>query len=175
MCPSLASGFTLTSQLRSPQQVRRVSRSALTAAARGTGKQMSGSRAESLCHFFDSIVSSSSPVRADPSEQRVSQWAKAPLLATDRSVSHCGLDTASTHAPIGLMVASKIDFRRSVSYPEPVIAGLSIAKLGKTSVTYRVGVWAAHVATEPRFKSPPAEWHGLEPVNDVRRSLTAPS
>ena len=92
-------------------------------------------------------------------------------LSVDLPVSHCGLDTASTSAPIGLMVSSKIDFRRSVSYPEPLIAGLSIAKLGKTSVTYRVGVWAAHVADTRRFDSPPAEWHGLEPVNDVRVAL----
>lgn len=66
------------------------------------------------------------------------------------------------------MVASKIDFRRSVSYPEPMIAGLSIAKLGKTSVTYRVGVWAAHSASKSRFQHPPAEWNGIEPVHDVR-------
>jgi hypothetical protein len=49
-------------------------------------------------------------------------------------IKHAGFDPKG--AVIGLCVASSCSFYAPLSYPEVVLAGLRISKLGKTSVTY---------------------------------------
>ncbi|KAI8638245.1 HotDog domain-containing protein [Parasitella parasitica] len=58
-------------------------------------------------------------------------------------IKKCGLDTSSDNKtkPIGLVVASQANFYASASYPNLIHAGLSISKIGRSSVTYRVGIF----------------------------------
>ncbi len=44
---------------------------------------------------------------------------------------------------IGVCVESQCRFLRSVAFPEKLEAGLRVAKLGKSSVTYEIGIFAA--------------------------------
>ena len=75
-------------------------------------------------------------------------------------IVHCGLDpfnaasssssppttTAPTNAPpkasqIGLVVSSYCDYFASVAFPDVLDLGLRVVKMGKSSVTYEVGVF----------------------------------
>ncbi|KAI7898302.1 HotDog domain-containing protein [Cokeromyces recurvatus] len=57
-------------------------------------------------------------------------------------IKHCGLQPGNiSNKPIGLVVASQANFYASASYPSIIDAGLSIAKIGNSSVTYRVGIF----------------------------------
>lgn len=48
------------------------------------------------------------------------------------------------HGPaIGLAVETMCHFHRPLTYPEPVHAGLRVGKLGRSSVRYEVGLFAA--------------------------------
>jgi acyl-CoA thioester hydrolase len=49
---------------------------------------------------------------------------------------------------IGLAVESMYRFHQSLAYPDPVDAGLRVGKLGRSSVRYEVGLFAAR-ADEP--------------------------
>ncbi|KAI9270360.1 thioesterase thiol ester dehydrase-isomerase [Phascolomyces articulosus] len=58
-------------------------------------------------------------------------------------IRHCQLnpqDTTKTR-PIGLVIASSANFYAPASYPSLLTAGLSITKMGRSSVTYRVGIF----------------------------------
>ena len=55
-------------------------------------------------------------------------------------MEHCGLHPA-TSKQIGLVVHSGCDFFGSVAFPMVVDLALRINKLGKSSVTYEVGVF----------------------------------
>ena len=46
-------------------------------------------------------------------------------------------------AVIGLAIETMCRFHRPLSYPEPVDAGLRVGKLGRTSVRYEIGLFAA--------------------------------
>ena len=52
-----------------------------------------------------------------------------------------GLDIAGG-AVIGLCVESRCTYRKAIAFPEDVDAGLRVAKLGRSSVTYEVGIFA---------------------------------
>jgi len=69
-------------------------------------------------HFFDSIIN-------------------------EYLIRYCSLKPASSDEPIGLIVSTSINYIRSVSYPSPVLAALSISRIGRTSVTYKVGLFEA--------------------------------
>ncbi|EFR04812.1 thioesterase [Nannizzia gypsea CBS 118893] len=66
-------------------------------------------------------------------------------------ISHCGLNpftssssaqnTATESAQIGLVVSSYCDYFASVAFPDVLELGLRVVKLGKSSVTYEVGVF----------------------------------
>jgi acyl-CoA thioester hydrolase len=56
-------------------------------------------------------------------------------------IKNCGLDPSSTTKAIGLVVASQANFYASASYPNLITAGLTVSKIGKSSVTYRVGIF----------------------------------
>ena len=55
-------------------------------------------------------------------------------------IEHCGRDP-TTSDQVGLVVHSYCDFFRSVGFPAVVDLGLRVNKLGKSSVTYEVGVF----------------------------------
>ena len=56
--------------------------------------------------------------------------------------------------PIGLVVETGCRYARPLAYPEPVEIGLAVEKLGRSSVEYRLGVFAKgadEAAAEGRF------------------------
>ena len=56
--------------------------------------------------------------------------------------------------PIGLVVETGCRYAAPLAYPEPVEIGLGVERLGTSSVTYRLGVFAkgaAHAAAEGHF------------------------
>lgn len=55
-------------------------------------------------------------------------------------IEHCGL-RPSASPQIGLVVHSNADYFGSVGFPSTVDLGLRVNKLGKSSVTYEVGVF----------------------------------
>ena len=55
-------------------------------------------------------------------------------------IEHCGCKPPSSGS-IGLVVSSRADFFGSVAFPSIVDLGLRVNKLGKSSVTYEVGVF----------------------------------
>ncbi|KAI7880362.1 Thioesterase/thiol ester dehydrase-isomerase [Lichtheimia hyalospora FSU 10163] len=58
-------------------------------------------------------------------------------------IRKCGLDPLDTSKtkPIGLVIASSANFYAPASYPNLLQAGLCITKIGRSSVTYRVGIF----------------------------------
>ncbi|KAI8063760.1 HotDog domain-containing protein [Gongronella butleri] len=64
-------------------------------------------------------------------------------IVNEYLIRHCGLepqDTTKTK-PIGLVVNSSANFYAPASYPSVIQAGLAIAKTGRSSVQYRVGLF----------------------------------
>lgn len=61
-------------------------------------------------------------------------------IINDYLAKHCGVQAASSPV-IGLVATSYSDFYRPVGYPQVLELGLRVSKLGKTSVTYEVGVF----------------------------------
>ena len=55
-------------------------------------------------------------------------------------IEHCGL-SPPTSPQIGLVVHSECDYFGSVAFPSVVDLGLRVNSLGKSSVTYEVGVF----------------------------------
>ena len=56
-------------------------------------------------------------------------------------IAEGGLDIACGTV-IGLCVESQCRYRRPVAFPEDVDAGLRVKKIGRSSVTYEVGIFA---------------------------------
>jgi acyl-CoA thioester hydrolase len=56
-------------------------------------------------------------------------------------IAEGGLDIARG-AVIGLCVESRCRYRKPIAFPDDVDAGLRVAKLGRSSVTYEVGIFA---------------------------------
>ena len=80
----------------------------------------------------------------------------------NRYLIEAGLDI---HGPvIGLCVESQCRFLRPLAFPGPVEAGLRVARLGKSSVTYEVGIFGdeglaalgsfVHVFVDSRTRRP---------------------
>jgi len=53
-----------------------------------------------------------------------------------------GLLDIESGDPIGLVVETGCRYAASLTYPEPVEIGLGVERLGNSSVTYRIGVFA---------------------------------
>jgi acyl-CoA thioester hydrolase len=53
-----------------------------------------------------------------------------------------GLLDVAAGDPIGLVVETGCRYAQSLAYPEPVEIGLGVERLGTSSVTYRLGVFA---------------------------------
>ena len=56
-----------------------------------------------------------------------------------------GLDIAAGEV-IGLCVESQCRFHAPLTFPETIEAGLRVAKLGRTSVRYEIGLFRQHIA-----------------------------
>lgn len=55
--------------------------------------------------------------------------------------SHCNWDPA-THSQIGLVVSSSTEYYEIVDgFPHPITVGLSVSKLGNSSVEFQIGVF----------------------------------
>ncbi|BFZ65288.1 hypothetical protein YB2330_006453 [Saitoella coloradoensis] len=65
-------------------------------------------------------------------------------IANEYLVNHCGMDPERSEL-VGLMVASRVRFYAPMTFPGPgggeITLGLSVSKIGRTSVEYRIGVW----------------------------------
>ncbi len=81
--------------------------------------------------------------------------------------------------PIGLVVETGCRYARPLSYPQPVELGLSVEKVGGSSVTYLLGVFAKgseEAAAEGRFVHVYVDRQSRKPVpvpEEWRRALTA--
>jgi acyl-CoA thioester hydrolase len=65
-----------------------------------------------------------------------------------------GLLDVAAGDPIGLVVETGCRYATPLAYPEPVEIGLAVERLGSSSVTYRLGVFAkdgAQAAAEGHF------------------------
>ena len=73
--------------------------------------------------------------------------------------------------PIGLVVETGCRYARSLAYPQPVELGLAIESVGKSSVRYRLGVFAKN---DPE---PAAEGHFVHVYvgRDSRRPVELPA
>ena len=56
-------------------------------------------------------------------------------------IENAGLDVITSDV-IGLVVETHCNYFKSVSFPEKVLAGVRIAKLGSSSVRYEVGIFS---------------------------------
>jgi acyl-CoA thioester hydrolase len=61
-------------------------------------------------------------------------------IVNDYLARHCGVRATSSPV-IGLVVTSFSDFYRPVGYPQVLELGLRASKLGRSSVTYEIGVF----------------------------------
>ena len=94
-------------------------------------------------------------------------------------MAHCGLQPGAS-AHIGLVVASHCTYFASLAFPDVLELGLAVRKLGRSSVTYEVGVFRAgeeavkavggfvHVFVERDGRRPVAELD-----DEMRRGLEA--
>ncbi|TDL15071.1 thioesterase [Rickenella mellea] len=59
-------------------------------------------------------------------------------------IAHCGISPSSpdSSSPIGLVVSSHCEFFQPLSFPQTLVLGLRVNKLGRTSVEYEVGVFS---------------------------------
>ncbi|KAI8582341.1 hypothetical protein K450DRAFT_228533 [Umbelopsis ramanniana AG] len=81
-------------------------------------------------------------------------------------IDKCDLQPLSITSPIGLVVTSSANFFKPVSFPAVIEAGLAVTKIGKSSVTYKVGIFErgsqqasvvggfTHVFVEPKHRKP---------------------
>jgi len=68
-------------------------------------------------------------------------------LINEYLVRVCGLKPLSASEPIGLVVASSFKYALSLEFPRPILAGLSVTKLGRSSVTYAVALFSAEISS----------------------------
>lgn len=78
-----------------------------------------------------------------------------------------GLLDIAAGDPIGLVVATSCDYFEPLAFPGDVEVGLATDRLGRSSVTYRLGVFPAggqRAAAEGRFTHVCASRAGRSPV-----------
>jgi acyl-CoA thioester hydrolase len=95
-----------------------------------------------------------------------------------------GLLDLAASAMVGLVVETGCTYFESVAFPEPLEAGVAVARLGRSSVRYEVGIFKAgaglvsaqghfvHVYVD-RASQRPVDIPG--PVRDALTALTIPS
>ena len=93
-----------------------------------------------------------------------------------------GLLDIAAGDPIALVVETRCTYSAQLTFPEPVEVGLAVGKIGRSSVRYRIGVFAAgaasaaaegdfvHVLVDRASRRPveiPADWRAkLEGIAD---------
>ncbi|ORY80448.1 thioesterase superfamily protein [Protomyces lactucae-debilis] len=87
-------------------------------------------------------------------------------IANKYLILHAGLDPQSATEPIGLVIASGCRYFAPLEFPDELIGGLTVGKLGKTSVTYHIAVFKegndtaaaaghfTHVFVNPKTRRP---------------------
>jgi acyl-CoA thioester hydrolase len=81
--------------------------------------------------------------------------------------------------PIGLVVETGCTFARSVAFPQPILMGLAVERIGRSSVRYRLGVFtkdSEEPAAEGHFIHVYVGRESRKPVpvpDDWRRALEA--
>jgi len=91
-------------------------------------------------------------------------------------IAEGGLDIARGSA-IGLCVESRCRYRKAIAFPDDVDAGLRVAKVGRSSVTYEIGIFACgekDAAAEGSFVHVFVEREGRRPTpipDPLRRAL----
>ena len=79
--------------------------------------------------------------------------------------------------PIGLVVETRCSFSTPLAFPQPVEVGLAVAALGRSSIRYRIGIFAkgsAGAAAEGEFVHVVVDRASRRPVDiptDWRRKL----
>ncbi|KAK4052760.1 hypothetical protein OIV83_002047 [Microbotryomycetes sp. JL201] len=99
--------------------------------------------------YFDSIVNQYMRKSNSRSFSRSSSTKLMPKISRRLTVHHVG--TQLPHpaglrrmtTPLGLAISSTTTFTASLSYPNPVIGALAVDQLGNSSVTWKVGLFAA--------------------------------
>lgn len=61
--------------------------------------------------------------------------------AVNRHLIEAGLLDPVTSKIVGLVIATSCDYFSSVAFPDKLDVGLSVVKLGRSSVTYRLGLF----------------------------------
>ena len=81
-----------------------------------------------------------------------------------------GLLDIAAGDPIGLVVETGCRYASSLAYPQPVEIGLGVARIGRSSVAYRLGVFP------PGSDAPAAEGHFVHVYvgRDSRRPVDVP-
>ncbi|KAI8384934.1 HotDog domain-containing protein [Radiomyces spectabilis] len=81
-------------------------------------------------------------------------------------IEYCKLSPTDVTQPLGLVVTSHADFYSAASYPSMLQAGLVVTRIGKSSITYRVGIFDdeqaqacvvggfTHVVVDPMHRRP---------------------
>ncbi|GAA97526.1 uncharacterized protein L969DRAFT_83824 [Mixia osmundae IAM 14324] len=63
-------------------------------------------------------------------------------------IARCGQTPTSTDKPIGLIISSSTTYLSSLAFPSPFMAALSVDKIGRSSVRYRVALFPARAASQ---------------------------
>lgn len=58
-------------------------------------------------------------------------------------ITHASLSPTSLSSPVGLVISSSFSYAAPLTYPSPLLAALSVASLGRSSVTYSVALFDA--------------------------------
>lgn len=79
--------------------------------------------------------------------------------------------TATPDLPaLGVVASSACDYFGEVSFPEPVSVGLAVSRIGRTSVTYRLGIFAGADAPIAAL----GRWTHVYVDPDTRRPVPIP-
>ncbi|KAF8553464.1 thioesterase thiol ester dehydrase-isomerase [Imleria badia] len=93
-------------------------------------------------------------------------------------IQHCGLaptrpDSDADGDQIGLVVSSFCEFFAPLAFPDVLDLGLRVTHLGKSSVTYEVGVFKSTVAGDAESEDTPAAVGGYTHVFVDKRLRTS--
>jgi len=82
-------------------------------------------------------------------------------------IRNLGLDTLSTSTPRGYMVTNSCTFHGSAAYPDVYMAGLCVAKLGNSSVKYKLALFPLVDPTQSLYTDMVRGHSCTDPVMDM--------
>jgi len=82
-------------------------------------------------------------------------------------IRNLGLDTLSATTPRGYMVTNSCTFHGSAAYPDIYMAGLCVAKLGTSSVKYKLGLFPLVDPTQSLYTDMVRGHSYTDPVMDM--------